>query len=166
MNGVTTLVHHCGNIIKLSCGIHENERRARFGKRTVVSARRLALPAFEVEVTEFLHLAKTIAEEGTHFIKAFDSLLDQLFTCLERTKGLNSLGFCINIPGTKCVEAQFFLLSFVDLINQGHHMQLHCFMKLEAIFLGIIKPAELYETIVAVVIVTGIHCDLMPFLQK
>src|SRR5690606_10834144 len=105
MNGVTTLMHHCGNIIKLYCGIHENERCACFSEWTIISARRLALPAFEVEVTKLLHLAKTIAEEGTHFIKAFDSLLDQLFTCLERTKGLNSLGFCINIPGTKCVEA-------------------------------------------------------------
>src|SRR5690606_1085821 len=105
MNGVTTLMHHRGNIIKLSCGVHENERCARFGKRTVVSARRLALPALEVEVTEFLHLAKTISEEGTHFIKAYDSLLDQLFTRLERTEGLNSLRLCINIPGTKCVEA-------------------------------------------------------------
>src|SRR5690606_15397358 len=105
MNGVTTLVHHCGNIIKLSCGIHENERRARFGKRTVVSARRLALPAFEVEVTEFLHLAKTVSEEGTHFIKAFDSLFNQLFTGLEGTQWLYTFGFGINIPGTKCVEA-------------------------------------------------------------
>ena len=38
-------------------------------------------------------------------------------------------------------------------------MQFHCFMKLKAIFFGIIETSEFYKFIIAVIVETGINQD-------
>ncbi len=69
---MATFVHHGGHIGHLPRGIHENKRSPCFGKRTIISSRRFADAAFQIEAVHFIHCLQTACKKRTQLTETDD----------------------------------------------------------------------------------------------
>src|SRR4051812_4731303 len=103
MDGMSAFMHHGSHIMHLSGSIHKYKRSATFGQWAVISARSFSLPAFQVQVTQLFHLAKTVSKKGTELFKAVHCFFSQIFTRCKRFQRFHSFRFSFRIPGTQYI---------------------------------------------------------------
>src|SRR6266540_2517248 len=92
MHCMTSFMHHCGNIIHLTCCIHEDKGSTSFCKRTVIATRRFTFAAFQIETMHLIHFTQTLCKEGMHFYKTLFRFCKQFCSCFKWIQWLNTCG--------------------------------------------------------------------------
>src|SRR5450755_2374757 len=100
MHGMSTFMHHGGNIMHLSGRIHEYKWSAGFSQRTIISSRRFTDPAFQIEAVHFFHGLKTVRKKRSEFSETLYRFFQEFFAGFKWIQRLLIDGLRIQIPWT------------------------------------------------------------------
>src|SRR5882672_1991217 len=115
MERVAALVEQRLDVAVQARGVREDEGHALHLEHRLVAARRLPLPAFQVEVALRPDVVEHLREVGMHLAEDAAAAVHQLVHRLERAKGRAALGIDPEVPGAKDVDAQLLTPPLVPL---------------------------------------------------
>src|SRR6185312_15410696 len=119
-------------------------------------ARRLALPAFQVEPSHFLHRPQTVPEKRIQLVETGGRFCEQVLAVGERPQRLGAFGLRFPVPWAQGIETELFPLPLVDLPYQRNDILPYGLVESETVLFGVIETSQLFELIVPVIGETGV----------